>query len=452
MLENRLQVVAVGIVLLFLLSATVFYEQDSYDTIGEEKELLDLNYELADDTVVSVNATWTSRTSAIPASYDDGDTLVGDHVIIQNVWNMTSPIESAEYYISNSQILLTCGQYAVRNGTYVNHSSGNWPISYLNNSNSLEGLKGIKADESVRINLTSAENNDPYFEMYKWVDENADEIVGEDEILPPFLLVDNFGQGHDESWTYTVPEDMDIAVRVSSWLYAHVDGINYTLTLDTRTTFENDAEGATAILDTYELRKNTTAIVSFTAWLNNGSKIIYVLGNVTFCNFFKPEVRITEPDRLVDIVGDVVITWTVTDDNADDEHFFEVLLSADGGDTFQLLAKNITMLTYTWDSSGFLVKDTYDVMVRVYDNDAIENPNGISTGDYWPGLYGYDATDSWGSTGPPGPPSSTPTPPTDPTETDNPLSGLWFGLIGGVAIGAVVILVLFFSKKRSIRT
>lgn len=320
-MENRLQVVSVGIVFLFLLSATMLYTQDPHNSIGEENAPLDLNYEIADDTILSVNATWTSRTSATPTSFTDGDTLVGDHVVIKNIWTMVSPVETPEYYIN---------------------------------------MTGISLNGSL---------------------------------------------------------------------------------------YETTNDSTSISCDTYELEQNATVNVTLIAWTNNGSIFIHELGNVTFHNFFTPEVDITEPLDIVEPVGDIVIKWTVTDNNADDEHFFEVLLSADGGDTFQLLARNLTGLTFTWDSSGFLIKATFVIMVRVFDNDAVENPNGISTGDYWPGLYDFDVTGTWSHEGPPAPTSSTPTPP---TETEDPPLTMWFGLIGGIGIASAVIIVLFFARKRSV--
>jgi len=321
--ENRAQAVSVGIVLLFLLSATMSYNQDSHNSIGEEKAFLDLNYEIADDTILSVNATWTSRTSATPTSFTDGDTLVGDHVVIRSVWTMVTPTETPEYY----------------------------------------------------INMTGISLNDSYYETM------------------------------------------------------------------------NDS--ASISFDTYELEQNAKMKVTLIAWTNNGSVFTHELGNVTFLNFFTPEVDITEPIDFVVSSGEILIVWTIIDDNADDEHFAQVWLSADGGDTFQRIAENITANTYTWNTSGFLVKSTYTIMVRVFDNDAVENPNAISTGDYWPGLSDYDIVESARTDRIQSPPSSTPT---EPTETDNPPIMLWFGLIGGVGIGVVVILVLFFSKKQSIPT
>jgi len=175
---------------------------------------------------------------------------------------------------------------------------------------------------------------------------------------------------------------------------------------------------------------------------------VYNLGDVRFENYFSPDVTITAPDAGDTSTGDVVITWTVTDDNADDEHFFEVLLSADGGDTFQLLAKNVTGLTYTWDSSGFLIRSTYVVMVRAFDNDFVENPTGISTEAYWPGQSDFDVSGEFTA----GDVTATTTT-TEPTDTTPPPlipedMLLWIGLIGGIGIGVVVILILFLVKKK----
>ena len=52
----------------------------------------------------SVDSTWTSNDSPVPASIEADDILTGDHVIVQNVWSLTTPTNFPEYSISSSQI------------------------------------------------------------------------------------------------------------------------------------------------------------------------------------------------------------------------------------------------------------------------------------------------------------------------------------------------------------
>lgn len=70
-----------------------------------------------------------------------------------------------------------------------------------------------------------------------------------------------------------------------------------------------------------------------------------------------------------------------------DEHFFDLLVSMDSGDTYQLLASGLTNSCYFWNATGFLARN-YKIKVRVFDNDPDMNPDAANTGVYWMGLSG----------------------------------------------------------------
>ena len=395
-----------------------------------------------------IDPTWTSRTDTTPASFDDGDTLVGDHVVISNVWTLDSPTNLPEYNITSTMLSFLSGLYYENTGTLTDPQGvDDWPVPINGDNFHWETVDGINGGDTVYVEFQSVA--DPSFDVYEWEDANTDGEVQIDELVgTAFISVDNGGGGVTESGSFVAPNDMSIAIRIFTWAWAWHAGDEYTIIVDTRVSIDVNSLTETVLYDTYDLERNAEMTVQYTAWTNTDVYFVYLLGDVTFENFFAPEVTITAPEAGDVSTGDVVITWTVTDDNADDEHFFEVLLSADGGDTFQLLAKNVTGPTYTWDSSGFLIKSTYVIMVRVFDNDAVENPTAIATEAYWPGMTDSDVSGEFtaGDVEPTTTEPPTTTPP--PGIFDNPEMLLWIGLIGGIGIGVVVILILFLVKKK----
>ena len=209
-------------------------------------------------------------------------------------------------------------------------------------------------------------------------------------------------------------------------------------------------EGKSAAFDTYQFWENITVdvtVIGVTPYDHNQS---FFLGQMTFCNYFAP---ILGP---VTVTGDDIIhtiTWSCSDRNTHDEHFFEVLISADDGTSFQLLMSNITDTTYVWDTSGF-IDQSYIVKVRVFDNDPLRNPDAQSTGIYWPGLNSSNVSPTFESSGGAGlggpprlPPPITTSPPQATTPTSIPLfpmelfsSSIYFSSLAIIVVGSLLII------------
>jgi hypothetical protein len=250
---------------------------------------------------------------------------------------------------------------------------------------------------------------------------------------------------HPEVGSFTADQTGSIMVGVFD--YDLAPG-TFTVTVDTRVGIYEDADGSEVTYDSYEFLRNGTFQVQILAETDTNIEYEINYAALTFENFFSPELL------TVDVTGtgnEKTITWTASDLNAGDEHFFEVLLSSDEGLTYQLLARNLTTASYVWDSTGFLIRN-YTVMIRVYDNDPVENPTAIATGDYWMGLSDMIESDSFeaGDQTPPVPSTSTTTPP--PTTTTPPdgdgVDIVILGLIAGIGAGVVVILILFLIRRR----
>ena len=138
-------------------------------------------------------------------------------------------------------------------------------------------------------------------------------------------------------------------------------------------------------------------------------------------------VPILSPVAGDTFTGDVNISWTVSDMTENETLTSEILLSADSGETYQPLDENITCLWYIWDSSGYLTKNTYRVMVHVYDSGGM-NSTGVSP------LFSAGDINSGG--GPRWPYSETATSDLE----DLPL--LWTGFFEVVIIGSFGVILL----------
>jgi len=216
------------------------------------------------------------------------------------------------------------------------------------------------------------------------------------------------------------------------------------------------ADTAYTTYDTYQFERNVNFTVFLYIWTNTDVAWTLEVGMLRFENFYTPTITVNE---AIDLGDDTFnFTWTADDGNADDTLYFSVWISADGGDTFQLVIQNITSTFYVWDSTGWLIED-YIYMVRVYDNDHTY-PAGADGAiapplSYWPGLFADDMSGEFEAGTviytPPTTPTTTTTP--EPTTTTTPPSDggidpLLIGLLGGIGVGVVILLILFLIRKR----
>lgn len=128
-----------------------------------------------------------------------------------------------------------------------------------------------------------------------------------------------------------------------------------------------EVNASTIEIDTRNLGNNGTCLINVTAWLANGSIMIKTFENVYLGNFFRPHVSIITPQGGEVWTGRNNITWYAWDNNTGESLTFEVLLSMDGGLTFNLLAAGLTGMWFEWDCSEFIRRDDYVVEVRVSD-------------------------------------------------------------------------------------
>jgi hypothetical protein len=414
--------------------------------------------------------TYTTNTMGTPTAFTGDDVLTGDHVVIDNVWNIPATAGLPEYStITMSRISLLSGLYVAIDGIYADPQGYDaWPVPLANEGTyNWETVDGINEGDNVQVDIDSQGGADPAIQVYTWEDTNTDGEVSLDEIGPAALLDRDQGTtGDSESGSFVADFTGSIAILVFNFAYVYAPGVHYTLEVDTRVAVELDNEVGTpeqVTFDTYELLRNITIDVQLTCWTQTDVVWEINLGAVTFNNYFAPDISVNAPIDLGS--GQWNFTWDCTDQNAADTNFYSVWLSSDSGTTFQLLRRNLTDTFFVWDATGYSEIDTYVYRVRAFSVDLtteVETDSGLwptETGVYedvyWPADFSDGISGVFSAGDVPLPttepePTTTEEPTTSPPPTTPPpgIDPLLIGLIGGIGVGVVVLLILFLIRKK----
>jgi hypothetical protein len=378
------------------------------------------------DSLTDQPAVWSytsdDRTHVTPVA--ENDTLWGDHVVLNASYPAFNLPNMPEYEITSTTLGFLSGVYHQESGPNVVPSASYDPFSGPVDLTQFawNRVDGIGEGDNVDIEVDFT-NGDCDI-MVWWADtDNTTWSYGNN------LVGDAMATGaHPEVGSFTA--DRAGSIMVGIFNYDLTPDSTWTVTVDTRVGVYETATGAEVTYDTYDLGRNGTFQVQLTATTATNIDFEINLLALTFNNYFKPYIN------SVDVTGSgavKTITWTMSDLNAGDTHTYEVLLSADGGDTFQLIATGLTALTYDWDSTGFTIRN-YVTKVRVTDSYGLDDE--MDSTAFEAGTVTVE-------------PEPTTTP--EPTPTGGlfgDIDPLWIGLIGGIGVGVVVILILFLVRKR----
>jgi hypothetical protein len=408
-------------------------------------------------TTSSFANTWTSRTMTTPTSFAANDVLAGDHVVIANTWTIPSVPGLPEYSVKSTKLSLLSGLYVQLTGTYADpQGTDDWAGLALTSTAlyNWETVEGINAGDNVRVSIDAQSGQDPAFDVWDWIDADDDGEVDLNELgATASLSKDDGGSGTPESGSYIASVSGDIALRVYAFGYAFVPGAEYILTVDTRSSVDALSLSATPAMteyDTYLLLRNITMTVVFTCYTATDVVFESVLGTVTFSNYFRPHVTVNAPSETT--ADHFSLTWSSTDQNADDEAYYSIWLSRDGGASYALLQQNMTTTSYVWDSTDWLEAD-YILRVRAYSCDFSLDLCDVSNppAGYWPGDFTDAFSEPFAAGGVPVTTPPTTTPITSTTTTPvvtTPIDPLLIGLVAGIGVGVVVLLILFLIKKK----
>ncbi len=303
------------------------------------------------------------------------DTAIGDHVVLNvsfpdfNLMNMpefevtdiTMSFFTGIYFRQSTPLVIPDASYNPFSGT-IQLDQFAWMV-----------VDGIREGDYVDIEVDFTNGDCDIMVWWNDVDNTT------------WTYVNNLVGGvmstgaHPEVGSFTADRDGEIAVGCFDY---DLSAGTWTLTVDTRVGLDIPAVGPEVTFDTYWFHENITLQLQISAATGTNFDLEVSYPYLTFCNFFAPRLHTIN----VAVNGSVAdIYWTQSDRNRDDELFFDVLISADSGYTYQLLASRLTSSYFSWNAAGFLARN-YKIKVRVFDNDPDVNPDAAATGIYWMGL------------------------------------------------------------------
>ncbi|MBD3405381.1 MAG: S8 family serine peptidase [Candidatus Lokiarchaeota archaeon] len=394
-------------------------------------------YEALNDDVI---LTYTTTGNPSPTTFADGETLTGDHIVLNATYPDFNLPNMPEFEVTDMEMSLLSGLYEVKTGSLVIPDASYDPFSGVIDTDQFAWayVEGIKDGDTVDI-VADFSNGDCDI-MVWWADiDNGTWTYGNN------LVEDQMASSaHPEIGQFVADQDGTIAIGIFD--YDLQEG-TYEVEVDTRTGQTETATGRTVTFDTYQMLKNGAYQVLISAETKINLAYSVNLLDLTLNNLIAPELE------NITINGDGAIKnidWNITDPNLNDEHIYEIYLSQDGGLTYQLLSSGFKTHNYTWNSTGFVIRSTYKVRVVVFDNDTVDRPAGF---EVWPGLSDQIESGLFeaGTYTPPEPTTSTSTSTSDTTTTTEAPPGvdlLWIGLFGGIGTGVVIVLILYLVKKK----
>ena len=367
----------VYLVMLFLIIG-ILLGSDFNTAQGSNSNAFELNpitsYSIASD-VPSI--TWTSRTESEPQPLENNSIAAGDHVVVNatfpedyNITNCTLRIWNGFNYTATDS-LVTVQDPTSAYTDIINPDEFSWMI-----------VKGI--EKGLKINLTCTFTNN-----------DSDFMVWPGSIpLSSFMFVNNIANmctsSNPEQDSFYWDYDND-TMFIGCWNYENASTGTWTAHLNVGSDITVFSDEHAVVVDTYYISGRNQSYNILAKGLSdaNETSIIY-RENVSVCNFFTPEVHVNAPVERPSGSGTYNISWSCSDQNADDVNYFSVWVSNDVGYTFIMIAENLTSYSMIWDTTGWLEQD-YAIRVRAYSVD-FTNLELCSTEDpptsYWPGDYG----------------------------------------------------------------
>jgi len=327
----------------------------------------------------TLSLSWYSRDSPVPTSFTSGDSIIGDHVIVNATWNDVSIPELPEYQIGTTSMAIYYGSLNYFTGSlvYAADPGGQFFGNIDPSQFAWVTVTGLNAGDEARL-ICDFDTADADIMMWPSSIPMASRTYANN-------IVDMATGNKPETDTVILPETGNYEIGILDY---SGDGGYYYLTVDTRLGLEPiPVEGNSIEVDTYYLMANQTYSIVVDG--HTGANIVYNLEipNVFIGNFFAPIVTVPTPTPIGG--GEYSITWSCTDLNADDVNYYSVWLSNNDGASYMLLAQNLTETTFLWDSTGWL-EDSYMVRIRAYSLD-FTVPDLCDVSDppagYWPGDF-----------------------------------------------------------------
>jgi hypothetical protein len=251
----------------------------------------------------------------------------------------------------------------------------------------------VQAGDKVSITLNMTKNGDPAFQVFPWSDYDSDDEVDFDEIGYSYISRDDGGAGYAESGSYSSPKSESIVIQINCWAWAYSENMTYELEVSSGYSLKVDNHESNPFeieFDTYNLHGNKTVNLTLASRYETDEYVVE-FRDVSFHNFFVPSIIMNAPITLGENCFN--ITWSSSDENADDFNYYSVWYNHNNDSYFQLLSQNLTNTYFVWDSSGFLI-GTYKVRIAAYSVDKTSELCGLENPpfSYWPGDFTSELT------------------------------------------------------------
>ncbi|MFW9919996.1 MAG: hypothetical protein ACFFED_10375 [Candidatus Thorarchaeota archaeon] len=355
---------------------------------------------LADDDIArEPQIIWWSNDDPEPQPLSDDSIIEGDLIRVEasfeeNEENPEAQINTISWVASKGLIVNRSGSLLIPEEEYdpffmgVDLQQFRW-----------EYIENIQLGDFVQLDLFHS-NNDTDVLLF-WNNTATIGWTAGTSILGLGMATANLGF---ESGSFFADRDGVLAVGIYS--YDKQAG-EYLLTVDTRESETGTTQGSSIRYDTWRWGRNITIDFEFTGTAVNGMIRKMSLSNVTFRNFFQPVVM------NVDVLsqGNIKqVTWDVLDRNRFESHHYEVLVSLDGGFSFQLVAAGLQTQSYAWNIAGYGRFDRCQIQVRAYDDVGLQgvgysplfvvsSSNGAANERWFTTSSTGNLTYIWGSSG-----------------------------------------------------
>ena len=339
----------------------------------------------------TLTMSWYSIDSPVLTEFTSGDSLTGDHVVINATWTDVEIAGLPEWKIASIEMKVFSGSLFYDEGplVYASDPGGTLPIVIDPDQFAWVSVPGLVAGYEARI-VCDFDSSDVDVMMWPVSIPMESRTYANN-------IVDMASGDHPETDTIILPEDGTYEVGILD--YAG-DGGWYYLTIDTRLGLEPDRVYANTFeFDTYYLMRNRIYSILINSQTGTNFDYNAEISNVYIANFISPEVTVNAPTPVVgDEERTFDVTWSSFDCNVNDENYYSLWLSDNEGASYTLLAENLTVTTYRWNSSGWLI-GSYMFRVRAYSLDFtnftelgydygvrpdVSNPPE----GYWPGDFG----------------------------------------------------------------
>ncbi len=335
---------------------------------GTSRQFVSMDMVVAEDEDISL--TWTANDNHIPSELFSGNIVDGDHILVNasynpgNALNMTLDFISGIYFNETQSLVIPDSSYDIFSGM-IDESQYSWMT-----------VEGIKAGDIVFITANFTNGDSDFLAWWNDTDSSTWSYSNN-------LLGSDMSSGAKPETIYFQAE-RDGTLRVACFCYDLEPGF-WTLVVDTQSIVSVENEGSWVTFDTYEFEKNVTVALRVSGYNETEHYFETEYDSIRFNNFFAPVVDLISPWGGEIVSGIKLILWEATSRNINHDFTHEILISNDGGQSYQLFATGLVIENRVWYADNWKFSNQYMLMVRTYDR----------------GMVGIDVTNTTFSAGNP---------------------------------------------------